>query len=122
MGQGLACCRAGVVLVLSELRVWLRRRIVCRACTLTLRNQRRAQANSSAKIARPAGITTVAGPGSTIIAIPTSKTVPPTMATIMRLAVLYVYDTTCWFKGVPTCRLRRKLQKCRPGCYYCYMP
>lgn len=69
--------------------------MVCRACSLILRNQRRAQANSMAKIARPVGMTSVAGPGSTIIATPTSKTVPPTMETTMRRAVLYVYDTTC---------------------------
>jgi len=39
-----------------------------------------AQANSVARIARPAGMRISAGPGSRIIAIPTSKTVAPITA------------------------------------------
>lgn len=49
------------------------------------RNQRRAQANSIARIASPAGITMNAGPGSKIMAIPMASTVPPTTKIITRL-------------------------------------
>jgi hypothetical protein len=49
------------------------------------RSQRLAQANSNARIASPAGITTNAGPGKTINAIPRASTVPPTTATRTRL-------------------------------------
>jgi hypothetical protein len=47
-----------------------------------------AQANSSARMARPAGITTTAGPGNAIINMPTSTTVPPTTAIAQRRAHL----------------------------------
>jgi hypothetical protein len=40
------------------------------------------------RIAKPARITTVPGPGNTINAIPTSTTVDPTTAITARLAVL----------------------------------
>ena len=43
-----------------------------------------AQANSSASIASPIGITTNAGPGVTSIAMPASVTVAPTIAKPMR--------------------------------------
>jgi len=36
------------------------------------------------------GMTTIAGPGNTIIAIPTRVTVPPTTAATTRLAVRYL--------------------------------
>src|SRR5512139_396684 len=52
----------------------------------TRRSRRRAQTNSVARIARPAGITTNAGPGRTIIATPIATTVPPTTSTIERHA------------------------------------
>ena len=35
---------------------------------------------------RPSGITTIAGPGSTIIAMPISRVLPPITATTMRRA------------------------------------
>jgi hypothetical protein len=53
---------------------------------LTLRNQRRAHAYSTPRIASPSGITTSAGPGSTIIATPIASTVPPTTEIAMRRA------------------------------------
>ena len=58
------------------------------------RNNRRAQTNSVASMARPIGIMIVAGPGSTIMAIPISSTDPPTTITISRQAVLKVYLIT----------------------------
>ncbi len=48
-------------------------------------SQRFAQANSSARMPRPAGITMKAGPGSTIIATPMHRTVNPTTAITIRL-------------------------------------
>jgi len=53
-------------------------------------NHRRAHGNSIAKIANPAGITMKAGPGSTIKAMPTASTVPPTTATTMFLTCFIV--------------------------------
>jgi len=50
------------------------------------RSQRRAHANSIPRIASPAGITTKAGPGSTIMKTPISTTVPPMSAIAQRLA------------------------------------
>jgi len=49
-------------------------------------SQRRAHANSSPRIASPAGITTNAGPGVTIMMMPMRTTVPPTRAITHRLA------------------------------------
>ena len=54
------------------------------------RSQRLAQANSTARIASPAGIKMNAGPGNTIKAIPKTSTVPPTTVTTMRLMVCMV--------------------------------
>ena len=51
------------------------------------RNHRRAQANSIARMASPAGITIKAGPGSTKNATPIASTVPPTTRIVMRLIV-----------------------------------
>jgi len=48
------------------------------------RSQRLAQANSTARIASPSGITMKAGPGSTTSARPRSRTVPPSTTTKMR--------------------------------------
>ena len=45
-----------------------------------------AQTNSVASIASPIGMTTTAGPGSTIMAIPTARTVKPVTTTTRRLA------------------------------------
>jgi len=45
-----------------------------------------AQTNSDAKTASPSGITTKAGPGKTIMAIPIRRTVPPISAIKKRLA------------------------------------
>ena len=52
----------------------------------TRASQRRAQANSRPRMARPAGITTRAGPGSTTMASPISSSVPPISVTAMRRA------------------------------------
>lgn len=57
--------------------------IRCRTC----RRNRRAHANSVARIARPIGMTTKAGPGSTMRAIPNSTTEPPMTNTVIFLAV-----------------------------------
>ena len=51
-------------------------------------NQRRAHAYSVARMARPTGITTNAGPGNTNSATPISRTVAPTTETITRLMIL----------------------------------
>ncbi len=51
-------------------------------------NQLFAQANSTPRIARPTGITTIAGPGATIITTPTASTVLPTTSTAIRRATL----------------------------------
>ena len=53
-------------------------------------NQRRAHAYSVARMARPTGITTNAGPGNTNSATPISRTVAPTTETITRLMILTV--------------------------------
>jgi hypothetical protein len=47
-----------------------------------------AQKNSVAKIPNPKGMTTTAGPGSTIMATPTSRTVNPITATAILRACL----------------------------------
>ena len=49
-------------------------------------NQRLAHRNSVASMERPMGMTTNAGPGKTISAIPKRVTVPPITATTIRLA------------------------------------
>lgn len=49
------------------------------------RSQRLAQANSTARMANPAGIIMNAGPGSTTIATPRASTVPPAIMIMMRL-------------------------------------
>jgi hypothetical protein len=54
------------------------------------RSHRLAQANSIAKIAKPAGITRKAGPGNAISAMPRASTVPPTTPIRMRLMCLRV--------------------------------
>src|SRR6185503_16031431 len=59
------------------------------AFSFTFCSHRRAHANSSPRIPRPAGITMNAGPGSTIIAIPIARTVKPTTETAMRRARRY---------------------------------
>ncbi len=58
------------------------------AASRTIASQRRAQANSVARIASPNGITTNAGPGKTVSAIPNRSTVIPTIATTTRRAYL----------------------------------
>ena len=58
------------------------------AACLYRRSQYLAQANSVAKMARPNGITMIAGPGNTIKAKPIKSTVMPTMKTATCLAVL----------------------------------
>ena len=50
-----------------------------------------AQRNSVASIARPIGITTTAGPGNTIMAIPTARIEKPITITITRLACATVF-------------------------------
>jgi len=52
-------------------------------------SQRRANANSTESTASAAGMTTVAGPGSTIMAIPMTSIVPPMIAIAMRRARRY---------------------------------
>ncbi len=69
-----------------------------------IRSQRRAQANSVARMARPIGITTIAGPGRTIRAMPIRSTVPPTTETTTRRAYLssigrYYQDQSCQATG-----------------------
>jgi hypothetical protein len=48
---------------------------------LNFANQRRAQANSMPRMAKPSGITRIEGPGRTIITIPIKSTVRPTSRT-----------------------------------------
>lgn len=48
----------------------------------------RAHVNSILRIASPTGITTIAGPGVTIITRPNNNTVTPMTPTAMRRAVL----------------------------------
>jgi alkylation response protein AidB-like acyl-CoA dehydrogenase len=64
-------------------------RAISSALALAFFSQMRAHANSMPRMARPAGITTKAGPGSTIMATPTSSTDPPTMQMTTRFATLY---------------------------------
>jgi len=47
-------------------------------------SHRRAQANSSPRIARPTGITTIAGPGAIIMTMPIARTVRPMTSTAIR--------------------------------------
>ena len=61
-------------------------------------SQRLAHANSAAKMASPSGITTNAGPGRTIKAMPNASTVPPTTATKMRLKRIIVVLLTIWVR------------------------
>ncbi len=56
------------------------------AFALSLRSQWRAQANSRPSTPRPSGMTMIAGPGSTIMAIPIRRMLPPITATTMRRA------------------------------------
>jgi hypothetical protein len=51
------------------------------APSLTRRRSRRAQINSVARMAKPIGMTTMAGPGRTISATPIATTVPPMTTT-----------------------------------------
>ena len=53
------------------------------AVSFSFVSQRRAQANSVARMASPAGTTISAGPGVTIMSTPRITTVPPTMRTTM---------------------------------------
>lgn len=57
-----------------------------RGWSLRCRNNRRAQANSIARIPSPKGITTRAGPGVTIMMTPIKTTVAPTTKIIVRRA------------------------------------
>src|SRR2546425_184352 len=68
---------------------------------LALSSRRRAQANSVARMARPAGMTTKAGPGSTISARPTSSTITPITATPMRRACLSMPRSARRLDGEP---------------------
>lgn len=61
----------------------------------SLASQRRAQANSRPRMARPMGITSVAGPGATSITIPTINMVAPITATTIRRPSLYVIVIAC---------------------------
>lgn len=54
-----------------------------------------AQMNSVASIASPIGITTNAGPGSTIMAMPAVRIVKPITTTTSRLACPNVLNTRC---------------------------
>ncbi len=56
----------------------------------TLCNQARAQANSRLRMARPRGITRMAGPGVTIITTPANKIVAPMTVIMILRANLYV--------------------------------
>lgn len=58
--------------------------------SLSRLNHVRAQVNSILRIASPAGITTIAGPGVMIIRTPIATTVTPTTPMTMRRAALYV--------------------------------
>jgi len=58
-----------------------------------LRSQRLAHANSIARMANPAGIMRKAGPGNTTNAMPTAKTVPPSVATMMRLIFFIIVNS-----------------------------
>src|SRR6185295_12174343 len=57
--------------------------------SFTFCSHRLAQAYSRPRMPSPIGITTIAGPGSTIIAMPTTSTVNPTTEIAMRLASRY---------------------------------
>ena len=76
-------------------------------------NQRRAHAYSVARMARPTGITTNAGPGNTNSATPISRTVAPTTETITRLMILMLSrfevrkSRLIQCKGVPGCFIWR---------------
>jgi len=76
-------------------------------------NQRRAHAYSVARMARPTGITTNAGPGNTNSATPISRTVAPTTETITRLMILTLSrfevrkSRLIQCKGVPGCFIWR---------------
>jgi hypothetical protein len=76
-------------------------------------NQRRAHAYSVARMARPTGITTNAGPGNTNSATPISRTVAPTTETITRLMTLTLSrfevrrSRLTQRKGVPGCFIWR---------------
>jgi len=89
-----------------SLRRYLERRIR-RATPLLLiilrsfLSQRRAQANSMPRIASPNGITMMAGPGATIMTIPSRITVAPTTAIAIRRAALYVRCALLLIKGTP---------------------
>ncbi len=59
-------------------------------------SNRRAHTNSIARIARPSGITTKAGPGKKIIASPIETTVPPSSPMTIRQACRRVRFTNCF--------------------------
>ena len=56
------------------------------AVARSLRSQWRAQANSRPRMPRPIGMTMIAGPGRTTIAMPSNTTLPPITATTIRRA------------------------------------
>lgn len=58
---------------------------------MALSIRRLAHRNSVARIPRPKGMTSVAGPGVTTMATPMSRTVKPTKATNTRLNCLTVF-------------------------------
>ena len=75
--------------LLSRPFLSLKLRATSSALALAFLSQLRAQANSMPRMPRPTGMTTNAGPGSTIMQMPTTSTEPPTMPMAMRLAMRY---------------------------------
>jgi hypothetical protein len=61
-------------------------------CIFEFVQQSLAQTNSVARTLKPTGITRTAGPGSTIIAIPSKRTVEPTTITMSLFACCNVFS------------------------------
>lgn len=72
---------------------------------MALSIRRLAHTNSVARIPKPKGMTSVAGPGVTTMATPMSRTVKPTMATNTRLHCLTVFLISTVHTGEKTNRL-----------------
>ncbi len=64
-------------------------------------SHKRAHVNSILRIVRPTGMTTIAGPGVTIMTMPIISTVAPTTPTTIRRPVLYVKCTALLINTYP---------------------
>jgi hypothetical protein len=81
-------------------------RFAFEAIRCTLSSHRLAHANSTARMARPSGMTTMAGPGKTIIANPAARTIPPVAPTKNRLITcLFIDSGSLRLLPIPPCTI-----------------